>query len=140
MVHLSNDRSASSDFSFKKEERLSGKKSIDELFKNGSSFYLHPFKIVFTVQEIKGGEAALKHAAVQVFISVPKRNFKRSVDRNKIKRLIREAYRQNKSGILKAFTNQYTLLRIAFLYTAKTIETFAVIQDKVVQILTKLSV
>src|SRR5258705_10665449 len=87
-------------FTFKKEERLSRKKLIDELFKSGSSFYLAPFKIIF----LKNKEGIISNLLgsgenrfpAQVLISVSTKNFKRSVDRNKIKRLIREAYRMNK--------------------------------------------
>src|SRR6266446_10214859 len=95
-------------FTFKKEERLSRKKLIDELFKSGSSFYLAPFRIIFAPPEkigtglnlppekvgINSGETSCARAApAQVLISVSTKNFKRAVDRNKIKRLIREAYR-----------------------------------------------
>ena len=77
-------------FTFKKSERLSQKKSIQELFDKGSSFYLYPFKVFFIPSE------APDH---QILISVPKNIFKRAVDRNTIKRRIREGYRLNKSKL-----------------------------------------
>lgn len=79
---------------FKKEERLHEKKLIGTLFKEGKSFYKFPFKVLYYKLE----EAESYPA--KVLISVSKHNFKRAVDRNRIKRLIREAYRKNKYILL----------------------------------------
>lgn len=78
--------------SFKKEERLCSKKLLSELFNNGSSFLLYPFRVswIFSTDH-------LQKYPVQVVIAVPKKRFKLSVDRNLIKRKIREAYRLNKA-------------------------------------------
>jgi len=108
-------------FTFKKSERLSSKKYIKELFDNGSSFYLYPFKVIVLANTET--EIDLN----QILITVPKRIYKRAVDRNKIKRLIREAYRLNKHHLVKG-TNQ--TFRIGYIYTAKECLTFHVIQDK----------
>ena len=58
-------------FKFPKAEKLTGKKKIEELFQNGSSFFLHPFLVKYlrTDQEIH-----------RILISVPKKKFKRAVD------------------------------------------------------------
>ena len=105
-------------FTFKKEEKLASEKWIKELFEKGSSFYLHPFKVIFRPhpnQEFPN----------QVLISVSARNFKRAVDRNKIKRRMREAYRLNKQELV---SNQKWL--IAYIYTAKEILPSALIHQK----------
>ncbi len=78
-------------FTFKKSERLSSKKDIQELFNNGSSFYLYPFKVITLP-----ADTSKLH---QVLFSVPKRLFKRAVDRNLLKRRMREAYRLNNSEL-----------------------------------------
>jgi len=74
-------------YTFRKEERLCNKKLIDELFHNGSSFLCYPFKVAWLFSEFAG------HFPVQVVFSVPKRRFNHAVDRNLIKRRIRETYR-----------------------------------------------
>ncbi len=77
-------------FTLKKTERLSSKKLIEKLFAEGESFLQYPLKIVFLPTDIKSG------SHVQVGFTASKKIFKRAVDRNKIKRLLRESYRLNK--------------------------------------------
>jgi ribonuclease P protein component len=108
--------------SFHKDERLNKEKHIQELFKQGSSFYLYPFKVVVLANPDQ------THPFHQVLISVSVRNFKRAVDRNLIKRRIREAYRLNKA----ALPHTQKLL-IAYIYTAKDIMPFDQIQEKLVK-------
>jgi ribonuclease P protein component len=74
----------------KKEERLCSQKAIDDLFVKGKSFMAFPFKIIYLPQKLETSYPA------QILISVSKKKLKRAVDRNKIKRLIREGYRKNK--------------------------------------------
>ena len=81
---------------FKKEERLCSTKLLDKLFHSGSSFLLYPFR--FTWMPIDEQEAP-----VQVVIQVSKRRYKRAVDRNLIKRRIRELYRIHKADHLYHF-------------------------------------
>ena len=113
-------------FTFRKEERLHKEKLIKELFETGSSFYLYPFKVLS-----KGNPdaASLVH---QVMISVPRKNFKKAVERNRIKRRIRESFRLNKN--LLPVTPK---LLIAYIYTAKEILTFAQIQDRLIKTLNR---
>ena len=113
-------------FSFKKEERLAGEKHIQELFEKGSSFHLYPFRVLSLSNPESG------HKINKVLISVSKRNFKRAVDRNLIKRRVREAYRLQKDQI-----NGLSLL-LAFVYTSKEIEPFQVIKDKLFLVLEKI--
>ncbi len=96
-------------YTLKKTERLSSKKDIQELFKNGSSFYLYPFKVVMLPNV-----ASKVH---QVLFSVPKRIFKRAVDRNLLKRRMREAYRLHKHLL----PTEPQVLNIAYIYTSKDV-------------------
>ncbi|MCW5912205.1 MAG: ribonuclease P protein component [Cyclobacteriaceae bacterium] len=114
-------------FTFSKAERLSKEKWIKELFEKGSSFYLYPFKII----HLPHPDPAAAH---QVLITVSSRQFKRAVDRNLIKRRIREAYRLQKQGIESRSPKGI----FAFIYTAKEILPFTEIKNKVFLVLEKI--
>ncbi len=121
-------------YSFKKEERLCSKKLIEELFHNGSSFLLYPFRVVWLKHDL------LVPFPVQVIINVPKRRFKKAVDRNLIKRRIREAYRLNKlTDIYQHLCNTTGQLLLGIHYVGKTIEEFNVIEKKLKTVLAQLS-
>ena len=107
---------------FKKKERLSKEKNIQELFGKGSSFYLYPFKVFF----MKNPDPA--YPVHQVLISVSKKNFKKAVDRNLIKRRIREAYRLNKNQL-----SEQNKLLIAYLYSVKEILPSAQIHERLIK-------
>lgn len=74
---------------FRKSEHLKSRKLIEQLFKRGTSLKAYPLVgIYMPVDELPG---------LQVGFSVPKRKIKLAVNRNTIKRRIREAYRQNRN-------------------------------------------
>lgn len=115
-------------YSLKKKERLSKETSIKSLFENGSSFHFYPFKVLYLPLPDAGSTTN------QVLFSVSKRQFKRAVDRNTIKRRLREAYRLNKS----AFSQPDKWL-IAYIYTAKTILPSETFQQKILGTIQKIS-
>jgi ribonuclease P protein component len=112
---------------FPKQEKLKSRKIIKDLFDKGSSFYLYPFKIVF----IKISEVP-SPALPQILFSVSKRNFKRAVKRNRIKRLLREAYRLNKQELIKKIPSQFFPLAIGIMYVSKEELPFDIIQNKLI--------
>lgn len=113
-------------FTFQKQERLHKEKLIQELFEKGSSFYLYPFKVLV---KRNPDDSFPVH---QVMISVSRRNFKKAVDRNLLKRRIRESFRLNKNLLPPA-----PKFLIAYIYTAKEILTFAQIQERLVKTLNR---
>ncbi len=113
-------------YTLKKAERLSSKKDIQELFNNGSSFYLYPLKVI----TLPTTEAT----AHQVLFSVPKRNFKRAVDRNLLKRRMREAYRLHKHLL----PTEPQVLNIAYIYTSKDLLDYASIAKPIEQSLIRI--
>ena len=110
--------------SFHKSERLTGSKNISRLFTDGKSSFLHPFKLLFLEDE------AL--STCRFMVTVPKRNFKKAVDRNLLKRRIREAYRLNKHHLVN---KKYDL---AFIYIEKEILNYSVIEEKLLELLLRL--
>lgn len=114
------------DFSFPKKEKLTGKKEIEGLFKNGSSFYVHPLILKF-----EKSDGAAYH---KVLITVSKKNFKRAVDRNLLKRRIREAYRLNKHLI----TETNVFYHLGFVYVGKSLLPYHEIEEKLKFLLQRL--
>jgi len=118
-------------YSFPKEEHLCRKKLIDELFGRGSSFGLYPLRLVWLPAE------APTAAPPQVLVSVSKRNFKRAVDRNYLKRLLREAYRLNKYRLTEA-EGGHSVGLLAIIYTGKEKKPFTLVEKKLISGLERL--
>ena len=115
---------------FKKEERLSKQKEIDLLFEKGASFIVYPLRIVYVEKPpVSGTEAA-------VLVSVPKKRFKQAVKRNRVKRLIREAYRLNKQTLLQSLREKEKGLLIGFLFVGNELPKWKVVEAAVVKALT----
>ncbi|MDY8135309.1 ribonuclease P protein component [Aquimarina sp. 2201CG5-10] len=114
--------------SFNKNEKLKSKKEIELLFSEGKSIAQFPIRLVY--RESTTPDNICFKAAV----SVSKRNFKKAVDRNRIKRLLREGYRKNKYIVTHNTTHQFTFL---FLYTGKEMPEYSLIESKIERILQK---
>jgi ribonuclease P protein component len=112
---------------FSKAERIHSKKKINELFEKGSektdAVFHYPFRVVYLKHTI----AEIEKPAI--LISVSKRLFKKAVDRNQIKRRIKEAYRLNKD-LLIAHENVNKPSLFAFVYVGKEIMDYSKIETK----------
>jgi ribonuclease P protein component len=121
-------------YTFKKEERLCNKKLIEQLFHNGSSFLCYPFKASWLLVD----EPASTTPA-QILFSVSKRRYKRAVDRNLIKRRLREAYRLHKQEHLYDLLNTGDKKIVFSLgYIGKQIEDYQFIEKKMLKLLKQL--
>ena len=92
---------------FRKRERMVSNLLIEALFENGSSLSVSAFPLRAVYQMIERRDG---HAPAQILISVPKKRFKHAVDRNRVKRQIREAYRRHKSQLWEGVAEDKEML------------------------------
>ncbi|WP_378186082.1 ribonuclease P protein component [Aquimarina sp. W85] len=113
---------------FSKNERLKSKKAIDLLFSDGKSIAHYPIRLIYDINP--NASKTRQHATV----SVSKRKFKKAVDRNHIKRLLRESYRKNKYLVQEHTSCSYNFM---FLYTGRDIPPAARIEKSLIKVLHK---
>ncbi len=124
-------------FTLGKEERLKSRKQIEQLFDKGKSIVVTPFRVYFIVNRelpIQKGESGLKFGT-----GVSAKNFKKAVDRNRIKRLTREAWRLQKNEVAKKVKEAQRQLNVFFIYTGKELPGFTTVKDKLSIALEKLA-
>jgi RNase P protein component len=107
---------------------------MGDLFLSGSSFLCYPFKIVWKKQEKLPGESP-----AQVAFSVPKRLFKRAVDRNRLKRLMRESYRLQKTQLYEALIQSDSRIALSIIYIAKEELPYAKVEPAIGKAISKLN-
>ena len=117
---------------FSKDERLKSRKSIKRLIASGQRLQVPGLTLLW----LRGEEKAL--GSVKVAFSVPKKKIPAAVDRNLIKRRLREAYRLNKKVILHSTTGDNNSLEMMFIYQENCITPFKEAEDKLVLLLTDL--
>ena len=113
---------------FGKNEKLKSKKAIEALFSEGQSYVSHPIRIVYKVNP-------KSDYTIRIGESVAKKKFKHAVDRNLLKRRIKEAYRLNKSLVQLP---EDVSVDILFIYTSSKIKDYSVIDQSMKEILSKL--
>ena len=117
-------------FTLGKDERLKSRKQIEQLFSEGKSFVVSPYKIYYLIRKMKPG--------LQFGIGVSGKNFKKAADRNKIKRLTKEAYRLQKLPLQQIVKTLSKGVNIFFIYTGKELPEFILVKEKVAVVLKKL--
>ena len=102
-----------------KAERINSKITISNIFSNGEAIFSYPYRMVYTVKPL--GDNSIP---TEILISVSKKKFKNAVDRNAIKRLIRESYRINKKQLWDYCKENNINLQFAIVYSNSKIEDF----------------
>lgn len=142
---------------FSKAEKLKSRKRIELLFSEGKSFFAAPVKCYYRVEGLRNpknepdgtnaapdksvhpptgrdraiGNLVSPASKLQAGVSVSKRHFKHATDRNRIKRLMREAYRLHKYKLQEKLMDRQLTLEVFFVFTDRTIPTFALVEEKI---------
>lgn len=116
-----------------KQERLNRRQLIDQVFAEGKKIFDYPMLMRWSVMPLP-----TKHPA-QVLIGVSKKRFKRAPHRNRIKRLMREAYRKNKHIIYPLLDNNDEQMAIAINYIGKKMPTYEETEQKIIILLQRLA-
>lgn len=121
---------------FKKAERLHKKKEVAFLFENGRGIHSENIKLIYAIFE-----NSVDYSLTKALFVAPKKSFKRSPDRNLLKRRMREAFRHEKEAFNSTvkLTSEQSLL-IGFLYKSKVLLEYKIISEEVQYLLQQLNV
>jgi ribonuclease P protein component len=115
-------------------ERLKSRKKIGEIFRSGKKMPFPPFLVYYHFHKANGGTLPV----LQMGTGVSTKHFKKAVSRNRVKRLIREAYRQQNSALKAALIKGGYEMEIFVIYTDKTLPEYQAVYDKMNVVLQKL--
>jgi ribonuclease P protein component len=120
-------------FRLTKEERLTGERRIETLFAKGDSFMAYPFRVVYLKTTYP------QSVPLSVLVSIPKKRLKAAVDRNRMKRLFREAYRLNKHLMIASWLPLPEHIEVAFIYVKDELSDFVTVEKGVRKALRELT-
>ena len=124
----------SKQFTLGKNDRLKSRKQIEHLFNDGQRFNLSSFRIFYSIAT----RANLSDASLQAGFAAGSRNFKTAVDRNRIKRLMREAWRLQKNELKRELAQQNKRMNVFLIYTGKELPVYSEVSLATQKIVDKL--
>ena len=117
---------------WKKEEKLKSRKHIERVFREGKSFAVFPYKVIYLLSP------APAQAPLQAGFGASSRHFKKAVDRNRIKRLGREAYRLQKASLHDHLAKKGLSMAVFFVFIGKELPEYTTVTAKIAVALQKL--
>lgn len=120
-------------FTYSKTERLKSRKRIDQLFLHGKSMHTFPFRVVYKVEM-----ASELDKGIQAGVGVSKQYFKHAVDRNRIKRLMREAWRLQKVAVQQMAVAKNLNVSVFILFRGNEMPGYELISNKMSKVIEQL--
>ncbi|MEY3119692.1 MAG: hypothetical protein RL548_49 [Bacteroidota bacterium] len=118
-------------FTYQKTDKLKSRKQTQHLFSTGQAINVFPIRLIYTIEPIEGTAANLSLTSVlQAGVGAPSRTFRKAVQRNRVKRLLREAYRLEKPNFISQAALDNKRVNLFFLYTDALVLTQVEIQGK----------
>jgi len=127
----------SKNFTYQKKDKLKSRKQMQFLFSKGTAITMHPIRLLYTIE--KGEVGIFSNGLLQAGVGAPSRQFRKAVQRNKVKRLLREGYRLEKPNFTNSINLTNTRLNLFFLYLDAHVQTQQQIQATINLILQKLA-
>jgi ribonuclease P protein component len=118
-------------FTYKKTDKLKSRKQTQHLFSTGQAINVFPIRLIYTIEPILNTATNLSLTSVlQAGVGAPSRTFRKAVQRNRVKRLLREAYRLEKPNFISQAALDNKRINLFFLYTDALVLTQVEIQGK----------
>ncbi len=114
-----------------KKDKLKSRKAIEQIFKEGKSFSVFPFRVLY----LEAPASSLKKNTLQTAFSVSKKHFKKAVDRNRIKRLIREAWRLQKNILAEKISSSNKNFTVFIIFTGNELPEYELIFEKITAVI-----
>ena len=126
-------------FTYQKTDKLKSRKQTQHLFSTGQAINVFPIRLIYTIEPIPSTADNLSLTSVlQAGVGAPSRTFRKAVQRNRVKRLLREAYRLEKPNFISQASLENKRVNLFFLYTDALVLTQVEIQGKVKEALSLL--
>ena len=124
-------------FTYQKKDKLKSRKQMQFLFSKGTAINMHPIRLLYTIEKEEAG--IFSNGLLQAGVGAPSRQFRKAVQRNKVKRLLREGYRLEKPNFTNSINLTNTRLNLFFLYVDAHVQTQQEIQATIKLLLQKLA-